>query len=210
MRPITTLSSSGKSYRCIDLPAATGPDLARMPWILRILLENVLRKNADEASVRATQAALSRWLDVGTSEEEIEFYPTRVLMHDTTCGPALADIAAMRSVLAEEGFDPAILNPVLPVDVSTDHSLPVDFFASPDAMQKNMDAEMRRNAERYRFAKWASTTLHGLRVHPPGTATMPTAPHASAHLRMVPFNVLMYQLLSAGLFTARSKLRSPS
>ena len=145
-----------------------------MPWILRILLENVLRKSKDETTLLRTQAAILDWLKTGSSEEEIEFYPTRVLMHDTTCGPALADIAAMRSVLAEEGYDPAILNPVLPVDVSTDHSLPVDFFASPDAAQKNMDAEMRRNAERYRFAKWASTTLHGLRVHPPGTGIMHT------------------------------------
>ena len=174
MSRTTELLSSGKSYRIIDLPAETGASLARMPWILRILLENVLRKNADEGAVRATQIALAGWLESGTSEAEIEFYPTRVLMHDTTCGPALADIAAMRSVLAEEGCDPAILNPVLPVDVSTDHSLPVDFFASPEAMHQNMDVEMRRNAERYRFAKWASTTLKGLRVHPPGTGIMHT------------------------------------
>ncbi|SDI25668.1 aconitate hydratase AcnA [Propionivibrio dicarboxylicus] len=168
------LRSSGKSYRIIDLPAETGQALAGLPWILRILFENVLRKCADEAAILRTKAALVDWLKAGTSEEEIEFYPTRVLMHDTTCGPALADIAAMRSVLAEEGGDPALLNPVLPVDVSTDHSLPVDFFATPDAMQQNMAAEMRRNAERYRFAKWASTTLKGLRVHPPGTGIMHT------------------------------------
>ena len=168
------LQSSGKTYRIVDLPAEGGAHLTAMPWILRILLENVLRKCSDEEVVGGTKLALADWLTKGTSEAEIEFYPTRVLMHDTTCGPALADIAAMRSVLEEEGCDPAILNPVLPVDVSTDHSLPVDFFASPDAMQRNMDAEMRRNAERYRFAKWASTTLHGLRVHPPGTGIMHT------------------------------------
>lgn len=172
MSRIAELRSSGKIYRIIDLPAVAGVPVVQLPWILRILLENVLRKNTDETSVNATWL---RWLlgsKTGTSEAEIEFFPTRVLMHDTTCGPALADIAAMRSVLAEEGCDPAILNPVLPVDVSTDHSLPVD-FASPEAMQQNMDAEMRRNAER-RFAKWASTTLHGLRVHPPGTGIMHT------------------------------------
>lgn len=169
----TELHSSGKRYRMIDLPAEAGALLARLPWILRILLENVLRNGEDGAAAEA-MAALASWQDKGCSEVEIEFYPTRVLMHDTTCGPALADIAAMRSVLEEEGFDPAILNPVLPVDVSTDHSLPVDFFASPDAMKDNMDAEMRRNAERYRFAKWASTTLRGVRVHPPGTGIMHT------------------------------------
>ena len=168
------LSSSGNCYRIIDLSREAGENLVKMPWILRILLENVLRKNEDAASIAATKTALADWLDRGSSEAEIEFYPTRVLMHDTTCGPALADIAAMRSVLAEEGVDPALLNPVLPVDVSSDHSLPVDFFATPDATQKNMDAEMRRNAERYRFAKWASTTLQGFRVHPPGTGIMHT------------------------------------
>jgi aconitate hydratase len=173
MSRIAELTSSGNSYRIIDLPGEAGALLAKIPWILRILLENVLRKGGDEAAA-AMLAALSGWLESGSSEAEIEFYPARVLMHDTTCGPALADIAAMRDVLAEEGRDPSMLNPVLPVDVSTDHSLPVDFFASPQAMKKNMDAEMRRNAERYRFAKWASTTFSGLRVHPPGTGIMHT------------------------------------
>ena len=173
MVQVTEIVSSGKRYRMIDLPAEAGVMLAKMPWMLRILLENVLRKGGDDAGAEA-MAALAGWLEKGSSEAEIEIYLMRVLMHDTTCGPALADIAAMRSVMAEEGYDPAILNPVLPVDVSTDHSLPVDFFASPDAMKNNMDAEMRRNAERYRFAKWASTTLRGLRVHPPGTGIMHT------------------------------------
>jgi aconitate hydratase len=165
--------SSGQTYTITDLHAEVGDDVARMPVIHRILIENVLRKG-DAETIAATRAAMQDWLAQGTSEAEIDFYPTRVLMHDTTCGPALADIAAMRSVMEEEGHDPALLNPVLPVDVSTDHSLPVDFFAAPDAMQQNMAAEMRRNAERYRFMKWASTTLKGLRVHPPGTGIMHT------------------------------------
>ena len=174
MRLTGELVSSGKHYQITDLLAEAGEYLSEMPWTLRILLENVLRKSADGAGVLAIKAALIDWLKHGTSEAEIEFYPNRVMMHDTTCGPALADIAAMRSVLGEEGRDPAILNPVLPVDVSTDHSLPVDFFGTPDAMQRNMDAEMRRNTERYRFAKWASESLQGLRVHPPGTGIMHT------------------------------------
>ena len=173
MSQTVELISSGKSYRIVDLLFAAEGRLARLPWILRILLENVLRRGEGEAG-KDFLAALDGWLETGSSEEEVEFFPARVLMHDTTCGPALADIAAMRSVLEEEGFDPAILNPTLPVDVSTDHSLPVDFFASPEAMKENMDAEMRRNAERYQLAKWASTTLSGLRVHPPGTGIMHT------------------------------------
>lgn len=168
------LVSSGKKYLIADLAETMGKDLTRFPWVMRILMENMFRKSENDEAVSAKRTALLDWLINATSEEEIDFYPTRVLMHDTTCGPALADIAAMRSVMAEEEYDPALLNPVLHVDVSTDHSLPVDFFASPDAMQQNMAAEMRRNAERYRFMKWASTTMQGLRVHPPGTGIMHT------------------------------------
>jgi aconitate hydratase len=173
MNYLAELISSNQRYRIIDLPAAFGADLQQLPWIQRILLENVLRKSEAPAA-EAALAALRAWPLAGSSEAEIDFFPTRVLMHDTTCGPALSDIAAMRSVLDEAGFDPARLNPVLPVDVSTDHSLPVDFFARPDAMAQNMAAEMRRNAERYRFTKWAASTLHGLRAHPPGTGIMHT------------------------------------
>ena len=174
MSRTTDLISSGKTYRIIDLPAEMGSDLARMPVIQRILMENILRNGVDREAIASARSAMLTWLEQGTSEAEIDFHPVRVLMHDTTCGPALADIAAMRSVMEEEGLDPALLNPVLPVDVSTDHSLPVDFFASHDAMKMNIAAEMRRNSERYRFMKWASTTLNGLRVHPPGTGIMHT------------------------------------
>ncbi len=98
-------------------------------------------------------AAILASLGTGWSGEEIPFLPGRVLMHDTTCGPALVDIAGMRSALAEAGGDPRRLNPVLPVDVSTDHSLAVDVFGTPDAMRRNMERELGRNAERYRFAE---------------------------------------------------------
>ena len=175
--PLATLHLGEHNYRIVDLPAAAGADYARLPWVLRLLLENVLRTSADApsaAAARSARAAILAWLEHGSSTAEIEFSPGRVLMHDTTCGPALADIAAMRSVLAEAGVDPLRLNPVLPVDVSTDHSLPVDFYAEPEAMARNMDAELRRNAERYRFMKWAATTLRGVRVHPPGTGIMHT------------------------------------
>src|SRR6516164_6847658 len=95
-------------------------------------------------------------------------------MHDTTCGPALVDIAGMRSALAEAGGDPEQLNPVLPVDVSTDHSVAVDVFAKPDALRQNMAREFERNAERYRLMKWATSALSGVRIHPPGTGIMHT------------------------------------
>ncbi|KAG0955598.1 hypothetical protein G6F31_012844 [Rhizopus arrhizus] len=118
--------------------------------------------------------ALFGWLAHGTSEAEIAFQPGRVLMHDTTSTPALVDIAAMRDALAEAGVDPAVLNPVLPVDVSVDHSLAVEAYAQPDAATRNLDLELRRNAERYRFLRWASKALSNVRIHPPGTGIMHT------------------------------------
>jgi aconitate hydratase len=163
---------AGQQMRIVDLQAAAGTALNRLPHIHRLLLENVLRCAGDDAA--RAQASILGWLDTGTSTDEIPFLPGRVLMHDTTCGPALVDIAGMRSALVEAGFDPRLLNPVLPVDVSTDHSLAVDAYATPGAMQRNLETEYRRNRERYQFMKWASATLSGFRVHPPGTGIMHT------------------------------------
>src|SRR6202000_1865742 len=91
-----------------------------------------------------------------------------------TSTPALVDIAGMRDTLAEAGVDPAALNPVLPVDSSVDHSLAVEYFARPDAAPENLALELKRNAERYRFLRWASKALTGVRIHPPGTGIMHT------------------------------------
>lgn len=167
-----SLELNGTSYALVDVVSEAGDDLARLPYIHRILLENVLRTAGEDAG--RAKAAILNWLDTGSSEEEIPFLPGRVLMHDTTCGPALVDIAGMRSALAEAGGDPAALNPVVPVDVSTDHSLGVDFYAQQGAFDLNIAREYDRNAERYQFMKWATNTLSGFRVHPPGTGIMHT------------------------------------
>jgi len=172
MTDFATLESGQQSYRIADIAAVAGEDLLRLPMILRILLENVLRHAGDDRD--AAVAAILGWLAHGRSDREITFQPWRVLMHDTTCGPALVDIAGLRASLAEAGGDPQRLNPVLPVDVSTDHSIGVDVFAHPDAMKLNMQHELKRNGERYRFMKWASAALDGVRVHPPGTGIMHT------------------------------------
>jgi aconitate hydratase len=162
---------AGEQRRLADLPGFAGEPLNRLPWVLRILLENALRHDlGDLASARSILA----WLDTGTSSAEIPFYPGRLLMHDTTCVPALVDIAAMRSELAEAGHDPAGLNPQLPIDVSVDHSIAVDYFGSSNALQRNMTQEVQRNEERYRLLKWATRALRDLRVHPPGTGIMHT------------------------------------
>jgi aconitate hydratase len=172
MTDFTTLDVADKTYRIADIANVAGDDLTRLPVILRILLENVLRNAGAERDEAV--AAIRGWLEHGTSEREIDFQPSRILMHDTTCGPALVDIAGLRASLAEAGGDPTKLNPVLPVDVSTDHSIGVDVFAHKDALKLNMQHELKRNAERYRFMKWATSALTGVRVHPPGTGIMHT------------------------------------
>ena len=154
------LTCGAQTYRVADIAGAAGDDLERLPVILRILLENVLRNTRENSD--AAVSAIRGWLEHGRSEREISFLPLRVLMHDTTCGPALVDIAAMRSSLAEAGGDPNRLNPVLPVDVSTDHSIGVDVFGRADAMKLNIEHEFHRNAERYRFMKWATRALDGV------------------------------------------------
>ncbi len=167
-----SLISGGRTFRIVDLRASAGGVLDRLPHVLRILLENVMRSGAADAPHAAR--AIRGWLDTGRSEADIPFHPARVLMHDTTCGPALVDIAAMRSALAEAGGDPRQLSPVLPIDISTDHSIAVDAFGTSTALAYNMQREMQRNAERYRLMKWATGTLAGVRVHPPGTGIMHT------------------------------------
>ncbi len=171
--PPTVLTVAGQSARVADLAGAFGAQFARLPLVLRVLLENLLRcTQGDER--RAGVAAMQAWLVSGSSEAEIPFQPGRVLMHDTTSTPALVDIAAMRDVLAQAGADPLQLNPRLPVEVSVDHSLAVQVHARSDAPAINLAHEMRRNQERYRFLRWAAGTLRGVHINPPGTGIMHT------------------------------------
>jgi aconitate hydratase len=156
------------SFRDID-PAM----LARLPAVLLLLLENVLRNTQGDERDQAVSAILA-WLDQGSSVAEVPFLPNRVLMHDTTSTPALVDIAAMRDYLAREGGDPSALTPSLPVDVSIDHSLAVEAFGQTDAASLNMGHEIRRNSERYRFLRWASSALPTVHINPPGTGIMHT------------------------------------
>jgi aconitate hydratase len=175
MTPSRELRGAFGTHRIVDLAAATGGEarLARMPWCHRVLLENILRQS-NPATRTAGRDALLEWLDTAHSQAEIPFAPSRILMHDTTCGPALVDIAAMRDALAEAGGDPGLLNPVVSVASSVDHSVAVDIAGSPDALAHNMARDIERNTERYRFMKWAASTLRGFRVFPPGTGIMHT------------------------------------
>lgn len=164
----------GSEARMVDLGAVFGAELPRLPHVLRILAENALRRVIPVGEGGQTRALFVDWLARHSSEAEVTFLPGRIMMHDTTCGPALVDIAAMRDVLAEHGADPACLKPRIPVDVSTDHSSGVDVFGRKDALARNLEAEFRRNAERYRLMKWAGKTMPGIHVHPPGSGIMHT------------------------------------
>lgn len=166
-----TLYCGGRILRHTDLRAVLGERLPRLPHVLRLLAENHLRETGDAAELLA---GLDAWLEGRTTAFEFTFRPNRILMHDTTCTPALADIAGLRDAIAEAGGDPAALTPQLPVDVSVDHSLAVDAWASAGAAARNARSEIARNAERYAFMKWASANMAGVRVHPPGTGIMHT------------------------------------
>jgi aconitate hydratase len=170
MPPTTPLTGPFGTLRRIDLPGAAGSTLALLPWCLRVLLENVLRQPDHEVGVEVFRA----WTRTGSSSAEITFAPRRILMHDTTCVPALTDIAAMRDTIAESDGDPARLRPTIPIATSVDHSIAVDRAGTPDALAHNLAREIERNAERYRFMKWATHAVPGFRVFPPGTGIMHT------------------------------------
>ncbi|MGO4175797.1 aconitate hydratase AcnA [Bosea sp. TAF32] len=169
----TPFEVGGETILRLDCASLLGPDYRRLPHVLRILFENAMR-TTPTAETRHLPQVFREWLADGTSLAEIPFLPNRIMMHDTTCGPALVDVAAMRDVLSEHGRDPDLLMPRIPVDVSTDHSSGVDFFGRADAFQRNLEKEFGRNAERYRLMKWASAAMPGIRVHPPGSGIMHT------------------------------------
>ncbi|GAB98062.1 aconitase, partial [Kineosphaera limosa NBRC 100340] len=167
------LRHGGREYTRIDLPAVLGQHIDAIPYVLRILAENVARTAAGDRADRAL-AALRAWPHGAAGDAELDLTPGRLLMHDTTSTPALVDIAAMRDALAEAGHDPAALSPLLPVDVSIDHSTAVEAYGHADAAAQNLGHEMRRNAERFAFLKWAAQVMPTVRLNPPGSGIMHT------------------------------------
>ncbi len=166
------LTVAGSTYRIIQLETLekTGlGDISRLPFSIRILLENLLRKEDGIHVVPSDIEALCRWTPIRESETEIAFSPARVLMQDFTGVPALVDLAAMRDAVTKLGGDPQAVNPKIPVDLVIDHSIQVDKYASPDALRFNSDKEYQRNRERYGFLRWGQQSFHNFRVVPPAT-----------------------------------------
>ena len=167
-----TLAVQGRSYRMFSIAAlqSTLPgDVARLPFSLKILLENLLRHEDGQTVTADDITAFGAWLDTRSSTREIAFSPGRVLMQDFTGVPAVADLAALRNAVARAGGDPAVINPLIPVDLVIDHSVQVDSFGNSDAFAVNVACEMERNRERYAFLRWGQNTLRNFRVVPPGT-----------------------------------------
>src|SRR5437868_6183602 len=168
-----TLDVDGKRYEYFSLDAAAKAaglgDISRLPFSLKVLLENLVRlENGRTVSV-ADIKAIGEWLQSKSSEREIAFRPARVLMQDLTGVPAVVDLAAMRAAMVDLGGDPNKINPLSPVDLVIDHSVQIDNFGSPQAFAANVKIEFERNGERYRFLRWGQEAFENFRLVPPGT-----------------------------------------
>ena len=166
------LKVDSKTYAYYSLAAAEKNGLkgiSRLPFTLKILLENLLRNEDGRSVAKEDLQAIAQWLKTKTSDREVAFRPARVLMQDFTGVPAVVDLAAMRDAMKKLGGNPRKINPLVPVDLVCDHSVAVNFFGSNTAFKKNVDEEYRQNQERYEFLKWSQKSFDNFRVVPPGT-----------------------------------------
>lgn len=145
------------------------PEVKKLPFSLKVLLENLLRYEDNSTVKKDDILALVDWAKNKTSHHEIAYRPTRVLMQDFTGVPAVVDLAAMRDAMSNLNGDTQKINPLSPVDLVIDHSVMVDAFANPNAFKINVDKEYERNLERYKFLRWGQSAFNNFRVVPPGT-----------------------------------------
>ncbi len=167
-KTLDQFSNNGKKYIFYNLSKLEDnfPKIKKVPKSKKILIENLLRL---EDGKDVNKDLIKNVLENPEKKHEIFFLPSRVLMQDFTGVPAVADLAAMRDAVSKKGGDPSKVNPMSQVDLVIDHSVMVDYFASPNAFQKNVDMEFGRNAERYEFLKWGQQAFKNFRVIPPGT-----------------------------------------
>ena len=164
------LEVGGKTYEIFRLDALQSKyDVARLPFSLKVLLENLLR-NEDGVSVSKEDIeALASWDANAEPTQEIAFTPARVVMQDFTGVPAVVDLAAMRDAMADLGGDAAKINPLVPAELVIDHSVQVDAFGTREAFQINAEREFERNEERYAFLRWGQGAFDNFAVVPPDT-----------------------------------------
>ncbi|MFC5404547.1 aconitate hydratase AcnA [Cohnella soli] len=165
------LQSSGKSYRFYSLKAleeqGAGP-VSKLPVSIKVLLEAAIRQFDGRGITEEHVKQLANWAN-GREDKEVPLIPARIVLQDFTGVPVVVDLAAMRETVKKNGGDPKRINPLVPVDLVIDHSVMVDAFGTPDALQTNTDIEFERNNERYRFLRWAQTAFDNFRAVPPGT-----------------------------------------
>ena len=162
-----TLEVGDRSYQIARLSAAG--DTSRLPFSLKVLLENLLRTE-DGANITVSDIrALVDWEPAAEPDTEIQFTPARVIMQDFTGVPAVVDLATMREAMAALGGDPAAINPLAPAELVIDHSVIADLFGTPDAFVRNVELEYERNRERYQFLRWGQSAFDEFKVVPPGT-----------------------------------------
>ncbi|MEO7136488.1 MAG: aconitate hydratase AcnA, partial [Gemmatimonadales bacterium] len=167
----STLKVGGRTFEIFRLDALTraGIDVQRLPYSLRILLENLLRTEDGVIVTAQDIEALARWTPGSGLTREIAFTPARVLLQDFTGVPAVVDLAAMRDAMADLGGDPSRINPLQPVELVVDHSVQVDAFGTPQAFGTNVELDYQRNRERYQFLRWGQRAFANFRVVPPNT-----------------------------------------
>ncbi|MCE2964993.1 MAG: aconitate hydratase, partial [Alphaproteobacteria bacterium] len=167
-----TLTAAGKTYTYYSLPDAAKNglgDISRLPYSLKVLLENLLRNEDDRTVSKNDIKGMVEWLSSKKSDKEIAYRPARVLMQDFTGVPAVVDLTAMRDAMAKMGGDVQKINPLSPVDLVIDHSVSVDVYAKRTALDENVKIEFERNQERYEFLRWGQGAFNNFRVVPPGT-----------------------------------------
>ena len=163
----SSLAVNGTEYTIFRLDTVDGHD--RLPFSLKVLLENLLRTE-DGVNITASQIrALGSWDPAAEPSTEIQFTPARVVMQDFTGVPCIVDLATMREAVAELGGDPAKINPLAPAELVIDHSVIADLFGREDAFERNVEIEYERNGERYQFLRWGQTAFDNFKVVPPGT-----------------------------------------
>src|SRR5205809_442569 len=167
----STLTVGSRTYAYYSLPKAADAlgDISRLPFSMKVLLENLLRFEDGKTVAREDLQAMADWLKERSISREIQYRPARVLMQDFTGVPAVVDLAAMRDAMVGLGADPQKINPLVPVHLIIDHSVMVDEFGTPRAFGKNVELEYQRNGERYEFLKWGSHAFDNFQVVPPGT-----------------------------------------
>ncbi|QNN65067.1 aconitate hydratase AcnA [Sphingomonas rhizophila] len=167
----TTLEAGGKTYAYYSLEKAAAKlgDVSRLPFSMKVLLENLLRFEDGVTVTHDDLQAMVDWQKERMISREIQYRPARVLMQDFTGVPAVVDLAAMRDAMKQLGGDPQKINPQVPVHLVIDHSVMVDEFGTPRAFEDNVALEYKRNAERYEFLKWGSSAFDNFKVVPPGT-----------------------------------------